>query len=149
MAGAYAEITVDTATPAVSNAIEALEGEGLQRMLDDIGEHLFQSTKTRAARQVSPDGTMFAPLSASYARRKRAVRPLRPILRFDNHMIGDQLSHQVVGETLYVGTNAIYGAAHQFGYRGIPARPWLGISDEDAVAITEIAREHLSGMFSE
>jgi phage gpG-like protein len=36
-------------------------------------------------------------------------------LKFDFHMLGDQLAQQVAGDTLLVGTNAKYGAIHQFG----------------------------------
>lgn len=154
----HVQITRDTATPRVANAIDALEGAALQLMLDDIGFHLVNSTRERRERQVSPDGTPFQPLHPEYARKKRETHPGRTILERDEHMMFDQFSHQVVGNELFVGTNAIYGAMHQFGGRGnipgvgwrrIPARPWLGLSDQDEVDVIDIAREHLAGMFSD
>jgi len=156
MAGVYLEITRDTATPAVASAHAALEGDELQLMLDDIGFHLVNSTRDRRERQVSPDGTPFEPLNPEYARKKRQTHPGRTILERDEHMIFDQFSHQVVGDELFVGTNAIYGAMHQFGGRGnipgvgwrhIPARPWLGLSEQDRTDVLDIAREHVEGWF--
>ncbi|HCT25284.1 MAG TPA: phage virion morphogenesis protein [Stenotrophomonas sp.] len=115
MMAARVEITKDTAGPALRNAAKGLRNDALQPMLDDIGEYLLRSTRDRAARQVSPDGAPWAPLSPSYRRYKERKRPGVPMLRFDFHMLGDQLAHQVVGDTLLVGTNAPYGAIHQFG----------------------------------
>lgn len=189
---ARVEITKDTASPALRNAAKGLRNDALQPMLADIGEYLLRSTRDRAARQVSPDGVPWAPLSPSYRRQKERKRPGVPMLRFDFHMLGDQLSHQVVGDTLLVGTNAQYGAVHQFGARinrparstqvyfrqgrdgevgtqfvkrrqsnfaqwvtlpaytiGIPARPWLGLSNEDEQEVVLIASDHVAGLFSE
>jgi phage virion morphogenesis protein len=112
---ARVEITKDTASPALRNAAKGLHNEALQPLLEDIGEYLLRSTRDRAARQVSPDGAPWAPLSPGYRRQKERKRPGVPMLRFDFHMLGDQLAHQVVGDTLLVGTNAPYGAVHQFG----------------------------------
>ena len=158
MSGVYLEITRDTASPRLDNAIAALDGDGLQLMFDHIGEYLVRTTRERGEAQVSPDGTPFAPLSERYRRYKEKKRPGVPILRFDFHMQGDQLSHQVAGDTLYVGTNAIYGATHQFGRTielpdgrtaEIPARPWLGLSADDEKEVLAIAHDHLSGMFAD
>lgn len=112
---ARVEITKDTAGPALRSAAKGLRNDALQPMLEDIGEYLLRSTRDRAARQVSPDGAPWAPLSPGYRRQKERKRPGVPMLRFDFHMLGDQLAHQVVGDTLLVGTNAPYGAVHQFG----------------------------------
>jgi phage gpG-like protein len=44
-----------------------------------------------------------------------------------------------------VGTNLIYGATHQFGdeERGIPARPYLGLSDDDRRAVVRVLHIHI------
>lgn len=73
------------------------------------------------------------------------------MLVFDFHMQGDQLSYQVAGDNLFVGTNAVYGARHQFGDDGddgMPARPWLGLSPADEEEIELIVDDHLMGLFS-
>lgn len=116
------EITQDTASPAIREAATALgAGETATLMLEDIGEYLVRSTRERAEREVSPDGTAWAALSPRYKKfkDKKGV----PKLKFDFHMLGDQFTHQVAGDELFVGTNAKYGAIHQFGGEiKIPAR---------------------------
>lgn len=117
MAGARIEVEVDaaTATAALDYVSVKLSPEGRTLLLSDIGEYLLRSTRDRAAQELSPDGEHWRALEPNYAKWKSGKRPGVPILEFDNHMIGDQLSRQVEGDTLLVGTNAPYGAAHQFG----------------------------------
>jgi phage virion morphogenesis protein len=115
MAGARVEITADTLTPALRRAGEQLGARGLELLLRDIGEELLNSTRDRAQQQVDPAGRRWAALSPGYKRWKDGKRPGLPILKFDNHLLGDQLSYQVGGNMVLVGTNAPYGAAHQFG----------------------------------
>lgn len=111
------EITVDTAAAeqALGRAATALDGDQRTLLLKDIGEHLLRSTRERAKREMDPDGNKWRELSPGYARWKKRKRPGVPILKFDNHMLGDQLSWQVDGNDLLVGTAAKYGAIHQFG----------------------------------
>jgi phage virion morphogenesis protein len=112
---ARVEITADTASAALSNALDAMQGDGLRLMLEDIGEYVLRSTRDRAAQQKAPDGTAWAPLSPRYKRLKDKKRPGLPMLRFDFHMLGDQLSQQVQGNDLVIGTSAPYGARQHFG----------------------------------
>lgn len=112
---ARVEITADTISPALDTAVRALQGDGERLMLEDIGEYLLRATRDRAALQQAPDGTPWAALSPGYKRYKDRKRPGVPILKFDFHMLGDQFAQQVSGDTLLVGTNAKYGAIHQFG----------------------------------
>lgn len=125
MAGARIEIDLDTATAsaALDYVGARLSPQGARLLLDDIGEYLLRSTRDRAAQELAPDGSHWRALEPNYAKWKSGKRPGVPILKFDNHMIGDQFTHQVEGDTLLVGTNAPYGAAHQFGADiKIPAR---------------------------
>lgn len=189
MAGARVEITRNTASPALKRFIREAQGDARIDMLDDMGEFLVMSTRERAEREVSPDGTPWAPLSPAYRRAKQKKRGNAKMLKFDFHMLGDQLTHQVAIDALFVGTNAPYGAAQHFGHtydrqarsqtlhfrRGadgkvgprfvprkkanvtrkadvpahqavLPARPWLGVSSEDADQLLAIAAKHVRGM---
>lgn len=145
MAGARVTVELDAgaAATALAGVGRQLDDDGRTLLLQDIGEYLLRSTRDRAAGQVSPDGVPWAALSPRYAARKAKLRPSAPLLIFDNHMLGDMLSHQVEGDTLLVGTNALYGARQQFGGGGIPARPWLGISPEDDDEIAALVLDHL------
>lgn len=182
------EIITDTATPALARVLSRLSGTAARQLMDHIGESLVRSTRDRGQHQVSPNGAAWAPLSRAYKKRKHAARPGVPMLRFDFHMLGDRLVHQVEdnGASVQIGTNVKYGAIHQFGgtinipaqtrmlsFRhgkggqsrfekkgskltsrqmsvtipahkvSIPARPWLGLSDQDRLDIEDIAAEHL------
>lgn len=116
MVGVRIEITRNIARPALARAMTELEGPARQLMLKDMGEYLLGSTRERAARQVSPDGTAWQALSPRYKRQKDRQRPGLPMLKFDNHMLGDRLSWQIERDALLVGTNAPYGAAQHFGH---------------------------------
>ena len=148
-------ITVDfEGAEAVSRALRRIAeaGQNLEPALADIGEHLVNSHQERWHLEQSPDGVPWAPLSADYAEWKRRKRPSAGILVFDDLLRG-QLAYVVSGHQLQVGTNRPYGARHQFGFDGpdalgrnidTPARPWLGVSDDDEVVIFGIIRDHIT-----
>lgn len=190
MAGARLEIVHDSFTPVFRRAAEQLGPKGLELLLRDIGEHLLNSTRERARAEISPEGKKWQALSPRYRRQKDKKRAGLPILKLDDHLLGDRLSYQVSGRLLQVGTSAPYGAAHQFGHKFtrkartqdlffqrkagqvanrfvkkkratfaqtvqigahqgvLPARPFLGISQDDERSVLEIVAEHLSGAFS-
>lgn len=114
MAGITLEIVTDDIGPTLERLL-SFSARGLDLALGEIGQYLVEATRTRAALQVGPDGNPWAPLSPRYQKRKDKKRPGVPMLRLDNHMLGDQLSHQVRDNELLVGTNAKYGAIHHFG----------------------------------
>ena len=147
-------ITVDfEGAEAISRVLRRLSeaGRNLEPALADIGEHLVNSHQERWHLEQSPDGVPWAPLSPDYAEWKQRKRPNAGILVFDDLLRG-QLAYVVSGRQLQVGTNRPYGARHQFGSDGpdalgrhitTPARPWLGVSDDDEAIILEIIRDHL------
>ena len=147
-------ITVDfRGAAAVSRVLRRLSeaGQNLEPALADIGEALVNSHQERWRLEQSPDGEPWAPLSEDYAEWKRRKRPNAGILVFDDLLRG-QLAYVVSGDVLLVGTNRPYGARHQFGFDGpdalgrdihTPARPWLGLSDDDESSIVVVVRDHL------
>lgn len=123
-------------------------GTDPQPVLRGIGEYLLRVHEDRFARQVDPDGRPWAPLSESY--KKRKARNPDKVLSLDGFL--RRLTYQVEPDGLSLGTNRVYGAVHQFGARkgefgsgnfrtrrgsfaipwgDIPARPYLGINDEN------------------
>lgn len=139
-----ARITVDLGVDDVSAALARVTavGRGLRAVYLDIGEYLLTATRDRAAAQRAPDGSAWTPLSPRYQRRKSRERPGLPILRYDFHMLGDRLGYQADDTVLLFGTSAVQGAAQQFGYKKLPARPWLGLSDEDELEVVQIVADH-------
>lgn len=112
---ARVEITADTASAALRAATESLQGDGRRLLLEDIGEYIVRATRERAARQVSPEGVPWAPLSPRYQRFKQRKRPGVPMLKFDFHMLGDRFFSQVQGSDLMVGSTAPQAAIQHFG----------------------------------
>jgi phage virion morphogenesis protein len=164
MAGAKITITVDDADVRAMFARLAAFGEApIKDAGRDIGEYMLRATRERAAQERAPDGTPWVPLSPKYAKWKAKKRPGVKMLKFDAHMLGDMFHPEVGPDYVDIGTNALYGAIHQFGGTvhhaalshirsrrtigahdvTIPARPWLGASDEDLRELGEILGDHL------
>lgn len=153
MAGVRATITIDDAgAREVLGSLGAFAAAPPQDMFQEIGEAMHASWRDRAAEQVGPDGVAWVPLSEEYAAYKEEKRPGVTMLKFDLHMIGDQFSYQVGEGFVDLGTNSVYGAIHQLGGTpdmapgpaAIPARPWLGLSDDDVKAVEEIVADYLA-----
>ncbi len=136
----------------------------LRPLLEAIREDLLWSHEERAQREVDPQGHAWARLNPAYAAGKRGSR----ILRASGRMLS--LSSRVEGDTVVIGSGAKYAATHQFGATirpkakkalrfqmggrwftkksvTIPARPFLGVSEQDrdnmAEAVVEFAQEAL------
>lgn len=144
MAGAHVSIEVEDR--ALQQAFSRLMSAAANPApaLRDIGEQLLNAHRERFARQESPEGDPWAPLSSRYAARKKKNKD--KILVLEGHL-KDLLRYQVTeaGAALELGTDRIYGATHQFGdeTRNIPARPFLGLSAQDQAEVLEIIEDHL------
>lgn len=144
MAGASFNIEYDDreVTAALSELQRRL-GPGMKTLFADLGEHLRNSHKARWSSEQAPDGSPWEPLSLKYLARKN--KNADKILVLDGNL-RDFLDYDPTESELLFGTNSIYGATHQFGdpKRGIPARPFLGLSDTDRQDVLEIINEYLS-----
>ncbi|MGJ8523021.1 hypothetical protein R84981_001714 [Carnimonas sp. R-84981] len=154
MAGAT--IHVDLNEQQLAETVGQLEQRlaDLSTPLRDIGEMLLLSTDDRFRSQVSPDGRPWAPLSPTTLARKKGGRILR-----ERGFLQDTIRYQVNNNELAIGTDRVYGAVHQFGQKkgasgrnkrgspipwgDIPARPFLGLSNDDRDEIVEIIRDYL------
>lgn len=136
-----------------------------------IGAAILFSTQRRFERQRGPDGDRWRPLSeATRLRRlggkRRAYRKsgelraaaarrlgLMQILR-DTGRLYSSLTWRATNDEARVGTNVVYGGIHQFGGQAgrgrkttIPARPFLGLSDDDVRTVGDILTEDLAAAF--
>ena len=152
MAGAHIDIDV-IGMERVARVIQRLveTSHDVDPILQDIGEHLLNSTKERFATEAAPDGRPWEPLKPDYAEYKRKKKPNAGMLIWDNLLRG-QLAYVVGGGELTLGSNRPYAARQHFGFHGPdslgryfdhPARPWLGVSTDDEGEIVHILREHL------
>lgn len=123
-------------------------GANPEPMLGEIGGSLETSTRLRFERGEAPDGT---PWLTSIRVRREGGQTLVKSTR-----LRDSITHEVVGDTVEVGTNVIYAGIHQFGGEAgrksrrvtIPARPYLGIDADDRREIGRIVDDHLSRALS-
>ncbi|MCH4573103.1 phage virion morphogenesis protein [Achromobacter xylosoxidans] len=131
--------------------------------LRGIGEYLASSSKDRFGSQTAPDGSAWAPLSEWYRESKRANKD--KVLTLNGYLC-NTIHWQVFPDQVLVGSNLEYAAIHQFGgiirpkrakalkvggrvvsQVKIPARPYLGISTDDATESEALVAEYLGGAF--
>lgn len=135
--------------------------QDLKRLVDfnftglhkEIGEHLVESTKDRFKDEESPDGDKW---DKSYRAKAEGGKTLS-----DKGTLKNSITYKATSKKVDTGTNIIYGAVHQKGKEikvknadylrfkvgnrwvkkkkvEIPARPFLGISEEDQTEIKHI-----------
>lgn len=135
--------------PRVIAYLEQLAAAGFldKAVFSAIGEALKISTTDRFKNQTDPDGRPWEPLNAKYAAWKRAFHGTDKILKLRGYL-RNTLRYQATDASVAIGSNRIYSAIHQFGGQAgrehkatIPARPYLGLSDDDVAAILEIIED--------
>lgn len=150
MAGAKKTISIEIDSKEVRKALNAAikAVNDISPALKSIGEGVVNSTKQRFADEESPDGKKWADLSALTKSRKRNNKILTESSALS------RVHAQVAGNILEVGSNLKYAAMHQFGGKTseksmfpnsiIPARPFLGFTEEDAKEAMEILADYVS-----
>lgn len=147
----------DTAARAALNRL-ALALDDMTEPLQDIADHLRDSTKDRIADGVSPDGTPFAPrsqatLDAYEAKKKKNgdAYGSRPLWR-SGTMRNFSIHSSATATAAEIGSNAIQAAMMHFGgkksefprlWGDIPARPFIGASSADTENVLDIVLEWL------
>ena len=143
-------------------------------MMNEIGGYLRDQTEDRFASKVSPEGVPWAPRSAAtlknYERRKLKFGGVLHL----SGQLGANIFHEYGPDWTQVGSPEVYAATMHFGaaqgqfgaaigrtkpsakrpksqdyfmplpWGNIPARPFLGLSDEDRTGVLDIIVETLS-----
>jgi len=135
---------------AVREALQNMQRQisNIRPVLLAIGEDLVDSTKHRFEISIGPNGQRWADNSNVTIDRKGRNKPL-----VDQGNLMRQISYDVFGgDTLIVGSSMEYAAMQQFGgtksefpslWGDIPARPFLGISEDDQNKILESISDYL------
>lgn len=154
----------------VSAALQGLFDQlaGTVPVMERIGLHLVDSTEDRFAAQVSPEGQPWAPRSKTtienYERRKLRYGGILHL----SGQLGSNIHSEAGPDFVIVGSPEPYAAVMQFGaaqgafgafigkdklgrdhfhhlpWGDIPARPFLGVSDQDKTDILDIVHEALA-----
>lgn len=158
-------LDVSNDLPLLQDNVEALREKlgDLTPLMDAIGNLLEAGTRQRFADKKAPDGTAWANLMPS----TQAQKGNNNILVFSSNL-EQSITHHADPYSVSVGTPESYGVYHQFGtdpytirpknkkalafgggvykqvqHTGLPARPFLGLSDDDKADIYELINEHL------
>lgn len=150
MADAVVEIQDDElkALCARLNKIALKPGER-KDLLGRIGAEIETQTTERFATKETPDGDSWTDIAEStknhYLKRFGSKNPGNGILWREGSLM-NSITHEVNSWSVVVGATKVYAAVHHFGWkdRNIPARPYLGLSDEDKTDIIAIINGFLS-----
>lgn len=131
-------------------------------IMNAIGTGLVRNTRRRFRTQTGPDGQPWAALNPVYAAEKRNTRILT-----ESGRLRDSITHAAQSDEVRVGSNVIYAAIHQHGGTikaksggrlafkmggnlirptsvTLPARPYLGIDNDDRAMIGRVIERFLS-----
>ncbi len=128
-----------------------------QRLLDrlmnakpsDLLEQLAGAVETQTRERIAdtkqaPHGTPWPAWKPAYAATRN---PGQSLLQGEGDLL-DSITAEVHGDTAEVGSNLVYAATQQFGDpdRGIPARPYLGVSRRDMTALEALTEHWAEGL---
>ena len=139
-------------------------------LMDGIGEMLVSSTIQRFEDEEGPDGKAWEPSiratpsedSRAPVRRGKDGRLLKGSGKkikgrkggktlTDTARLRKSIEHRATGDEVTVGSNVEYARIHQMGGRAgrglsvdLPARPYLGVSKQDAEDIREMVGDFLA-----
>lgn len=118
--------------------LERLSDMDRGKLLDAVGSVVESQTRNRIENdEESPDGEPWDLWSPRYESTRHGGHSL---LQNEGDLIGSIGFEVLDDSSVEIGTNLIYGATHQFGdeSRGIPERPFLGLSDDDESEIDAV-----------
>lgn len=131
-----------------------------------IGNYVVRSTKERFKKGVDPDGNAWTPKKQAtidrYKERGDGDRP-DPLIG-PSKRLSSEIAQYADAQGVEIGSALEYSAVMQRGAKqgafgksprggpipwgDIPARPWLGLSEEDEANIIDIADEYLEQAFN-
>jgi phage virion morphogenesis protein len=152
------EIKDQAVTAALMRASEQMDD--MTPLFMRIGDLLVSSTKDRFVAGTAPDGSKWAPKSQTtlkkYGSPKSNRVDVRPLFG-PSGMLSSQIYSDEGDDYVAVGSNRPYAAMMQLGgtkaqfphlWGDIPARPFLGISEEDSVNIAGRIADYMTAAFA-
>jgi phage virion morphogenesis protein len=152
MAGAAIELNLKE----VEGLVRILNGvklgpEDRAQLLTDIGVEMEGQTRDRFDTQKDPEGNVWKELAQKtrdyYMKNGLDKKSLLVQEGYLRASITSQVSDTW---SVLAGATRIYAAVHQFGWpeKNIPARPYLGISSQDAADIAALTQRFIAGRFA-
>lgn len=150
MTGIALTYQTDELTAAAAR-LDALGGFATAELVEDVAAVLESGARRRISEEkAGPDGEAWAAWSDTYA----ANRQPRHSLLVSGGDLLDSIEGHADGTAAIVGSNLVYAAIHQLGGEAgrrsarvtIPARPYLGVSDADALEISDLIEGRIAEM---
>lgn len=123
-------------------------------LMDGIGEMMVSSTLQRFEDEKGPDGKAWKPsirATPSEGSGKKIKGRKGGKTLTDTARLRKSIEHRATGDEVMVGSNVAYARIHQRGGRAgrglsvdLPARPYLGVSKQDAEDIREMVGDFLA-----
>ncbi|TAN61082.1 MAG: phage virion morphogenesis protein [Magnetospirillum sp.] len=137
MTGIVTTVTL-TGLPALERRLELLARMDIAPLRDEIGALVESQTRRRIDEEKQgPDHKAWPAWGPNWAGSRHRGHSL---LENEGDLL-DSIHFVVSGHDILVGTNLVYGAIHQFGGAEvgipIPARPYLGLSDDNTVELID------------
>lgn len=129
--------------------------EGREKLSDltpfweSVGMYMIKQTIQNFEYERSPDGVKWKPLSPSTIKRrmKRSKKGRFKILQ-DTGELRRSIAYKAFKNKVIFGSNLVYAATHQFGRGKIPARSFLGVTDENKQKALSMLKIYLKNSFS-
>jgi phage virion morphogenesis protein len=129
-------------------------GLDLRKPLDLVGQYLVSETQSKFVdNKIKPQTKKFGikkVVEIKGGKKKEIKLKVKGQTLLERGHLMQSITHHVSGHEVEVGTNVVYAAIHQFGGRAgrqhasvIPARPFLGVSQQDKNEIKHIFIDYI------
>lgn len=132
----------------IENRLIAFASSEQKGLLHSIGLEMVEQTREHIDESKAPNGSKWEAWSKATQKYVRRYAPGSKMLKRSGSGGGklyDRIAGEVEGDAVVVGVDVAYGGIHQTGGKAgrgrkvrIPARPYLGISKENASDIQHI-----------
>lgn len=141
MAGSSLKFKVDGG--GFGDFLRDLKGEDLYELEKSIGLEMAEVARDHLEEHKTFEGKPMRPWSEKYEERVRKSGERRDILLGPERRLHRSMSFQVRTDGIYYGSNMVYAAVHQWGWKekNIPARPYLGMGEEEKQGIEDILED--------
>jgi phage virion morphogenesis protein len=119
----------------------ARRAQRMSEAFDEVGEIVLRSIRRNFDEGGRP--SKWPARSTKYTGRRAGNK-----LLIDTGRLLNSITRRSTPSYAEVGTNTVYAATHHFGDRGIPARPFIMVQDEDREPIAEALIHHIMRPFT-